>query len=34
VDYKFPKPGATAPSPKESYVTRIGNEGCGVGYYK
>jgi cytochrome c len=34
VDYKFPKPGATEPSPKESYVTRIGNEGCGVGYYK
>ena len=34
VDYKFPKPGATEPSPKESYVTRIGNEGCGVGFYK
>jgi hypothetical protein len=34
VDYKFPKPGTTEPAPKESYVTRIGNEGCGVGYYK
>jgi hypothetical protein len=34
VDYMFPKPGTTAPVPKESYVTRIGNEGCGVGYYK
>jgi hypothetical protein len=34
VDYKFPKPGTTEPVPKESYVTRIGNEGCGVGYYK
>jgi hypothetical protein len=34
VDYKFSKPGATEPAPQESYVTRIGNEGCGVGYYK
>src|SRR6516165_6400141 len=34
VAYKFQKPGATEPSPKESYVTHIGNEGCGVGYYK
>jgi signal transduction histidine kinase len=34
VDYKFPKPGTTEPVPKQSYVTRIGNEGCGVGYYK
>ncbi|MGA8613841.1 MAG: hypothetical protein WB760_19640 [Xanthobacteraceae bacterium] len=34
VDYMFPKPGTTNPIPKESYVTRIGNEGCGVGYYK
>jgi hypothetical protein len=34
VDYIFPKPGTTNPVPKESYVTRIGNEGCGVGYYK
>ena len=34
VDYKFPKPGTTEPLPKESYVGRIGNEGCGVGYYK
>ena len=34
VAYKFQKPGATEPSPKESYLTRIGNEGCGVGYYK
>jgi hypothetical protein len=34
VDYKFPKPGTTEPMPKESYVTRIANEGCGVGYYK
>ena len=34
VDYKFPKPGTTEPVAKQSYVTRIGNEGCGVGYYK
>ena len=34
VDYKFPKPGTTEAVPKESYVTRIGNEGCGVGFYK
>ena len=34
VNYNFPKPGATNPVPKESYVTRVGNQGCGVGYYK
>ena len=34
VDYKFPKPGTTDPVPKQSYVTMVGNEGCGVGYYK
>jgi cytochrome c len=34
VEYKFPKPGTTEPVPKESYVTRIANQGCGVGYYK
>jgi Single Cache domain 2 len=34
VDYKFPKPGTTEPVPKQSYVTRISNDGCGVGYYK
>ena len=34
VDYMFPKPGTTEPVPKESFVTRIGNQGCGVGYYK
>jgi cytochrome c len=34
VEYKFPRPGTTEPVPKESYVTRIANEGCGVGYYK
>ena len=34
VAYSFPRPGTTNPVPKESYVTRVGNEGCGVGYYK
>lgn len=34
VSYNFPRPGATTPSPKESYVTKVGNQGCGVGYYK
>jgi cytochrome c len=34
VDYNFPKPGGTEPVPKEAFVTKIGNEGCGVGFYK
>ena len=34
VSYSFPKPGTTDPAPKESYITRVGNQGCGVGYYK
>jgi hypothetical protein len=34
VDYMFPKPGTSNPVQKESYVTRVGNQGCGVGYYK
>ena len=34
-DYMFPKPGTTAPAiPKVSFVTRVGELGCGVGYYK
>ena len=34
VSYNFPKPGKTDPSPKVSYVTKVGDLGCGVGYYK
>ena len=34
VAYNFPKPGTTDPVPKESYLTRVANQGCGVGYYK
>ena len=35
VSYMFPKPGTTAPPvSKVSFVTRVGDLGCGVGYYK
>ena len=34
VSYMFPKPGATESSPKTSFVTKVGDLGCGVGYYK
>ena len=34
VDYSFPKPGTTEYVPKQSFVTRVGDQGCGVGYYK
>jgi hypothetical protein len=35
VSYMFPKPGAdTKPVPKVTFVTRVGDLGCGVGYYK
>jgi signal transduction histidine kinase len=34
VSYMFPKPGETTPVPKESYITKVDNEICGVGYYK
>jgi signal transduction histidine kinase len=34
VSYMFPRPGETEPVQKISYVTRVGDVGCGVGYYK
>ena len=34
VSYLFPKPGETTPVPKESYITKVDDEICGVGYYK
>ena len=35
VSYQFPKPGTTTPAfPKVSLVTKVGDLGCGVGYYK
>lgn len=34
VAYKWPRPGATEPVQKISYVTKIGDQICAVGYYK
>jgi hypothetical protein len=34
IDYNFPKPGTTEQVPKQTLETRIGNQGCGVTYYK
>ena len=35
VNYMFPKPGTTAPAvAKESFVTKVGDLLCGVGYYR
>lgn len=34
VAYSFPRPGTTEAAPKVSYVTRTGDQICGVGYYK
>jgi Single Cache domain 2 len=34
VAYKFPRPGETTPSPKSTFITKVGNQLCGVGYYK
>src|SRR5260370_38997033 len=34
VSYMFPRPGDTTPVQKVSFVTKVGDLGCGVGYYK
>lgn len=34
VAYLWPRPGATEPVQKISYVTKIGDQVCAVGYYK
>src|SRR5215831_7194868 len=35
VSYMFPRPGAdTRPVPKVTFITKAGDLGCGVGYYK
>ena len=34
VSYMWPKPGSTDPVQKVSYVTKVGDQVCGVGYYK
>ncbi|HCB13864.1 MAG TPA: chemotaxis protein [Gammaproteobacteria bacterium] len=34
VSYKFPRPGENEPSEKSAFITKIGDQVCGVGYYK
>ncbi len=34
MDHNLPKPGTTEPLPKQSFETRIGNQGCAVDYFK
>jgi signal transduction histidine kinase len=34
VAYMWPKPGRTEPVSKITYVTKVGDQICGVGYYK
>jgi signal transduction histidine kinase len=34
VTYMWPKPGQTEPTQKVTYVTKVGDQVCGVGYYK
>jgi signal transduction histidine kinase len=34
VSYMWPKPGKTEPVKKVTYVTRVGDQVCGVGYYQ
>jgi hypothetical protein len=32
--YSYPRPGSVEPAQKVSYLSRVGNVGCGVDYYK
>jgi len=34
VSYMWPRPGGTEPIDKVSFVTKVGDQICGVGYYK
>ena len=34
VSYMFPRPGETEPAQKTSFVAKVGDLGCGVGYFK
>lgn len=34
VDYKLPKPGTTVPVPKQTIEARVGEQSCGVTYFK
>ena len=33
VSYMFPRPGSDEPVPKRSFVTKVADQICGVGYY-
>ena len=34
VTYWWPRPGSTKPLEKHTFFTRIGDQDCGVGFYK
>jgi len=34
VSYLFPRPGETEPISTVSFITGVGDQGCGVGYFK
>ena len=34
VDYNLPKPGTTVPAPKQTVEARVGEQSCGVTYFK
>ncbi|MGB6733806.1 MAG: chemotaxis protein [Xanthobacteraceae bacterium] len=34
IDYRMPKPGETKPSAKEALEARVGDQACGVSYFK
>lgn len=34
IEYNFPKPGTKTPATKQSLEARVGNEACGVTYFK
>jgi signal transduction histidine kinase len=34
IEYKWPKPGSKDPVTKVSYVTKVGDQVCAVGFYK
>ena len=34
VSYVWPRPGSTEPVPKVTFVTKVGDQICAVGYYK
>jgi len=34
IEYKYPKPGTRSPAPKEAFQERVGDQACGVSYFK